>query len=85
MRHRSLTATHPERLRVFESDRQLLEDIRIYRKRALLHVSSTLDQLKQIHEDLRRQRKHVFSAAVASPDRDSTLPLEVCDDMCNNL
>lgn len=59
----------------FRTHRVLLNDIRVYRKRALAHVSSTLVQLQQLSADLDDLRQRVATPALAGEE--SGIPLEV--------
>ncbi|KAH7335154.1 hypothetical protein B0J17DRAFT_64834 [Rhizoctonia solani] len=59
----------------FRSHRMLLNEIRIYRKRALAHVSSTLVQLQGLSADLDDLRQRVATPALAGEE--AGIPLEV--------
>lgn len=64
-----------KKLHNFRSHRMLLNEIRIYRKRALAHVSSTLVQLQGLSADLDDLRQRVATPALAGEE--SGIPLEV--------
>ncbi|CUA68880.1 hypothetical protein RSOLAG22IIIB_08127 [Rhizoctonia solani] len=59
----------------FRSHRMLLNEIRIYRKRALAHVSSTLVQLQGLSADLDDLRQRVVTPALTGIE--AGIPLEV--------
>ncbi|CAE7210537.1 unnamed protein product [Rhizoctonia solani] len=64
-----------KKLHNFRSHRMLLNEIRIYRKRALAHVSSTLVQLQGLSADLDDLRQRVATPALAGEE--AGIPLEV--------
>ncbi|CAE6449859.1 unnamed protein product [Rhizoctonia solani] len=64
-----------KKLHNFRSHRMLLNEIRVYRKRALAHVSSTLVQLQGLSADLDDLRQRVATPALAGEE--AGIPLEV--------